>query len=322
MTTSSRNPSTRQFTFDKLSNNNILHSINNIRANWILKSAINQSSKKVIKNLRELESALFMIGYAVNETEATITKYVNKEKEERKDELSVWNMLKIAAENLSNSFSKQELKSKVKELYAALNDNTIDTYITACCVNNESRKHYFMNKKPRVCNLDYDFLYKNIDGSLEIYNSSIHGLWEIILNTNNELKIQQQAVPKKENIEVKSEETFIDSDFENIKTSQLLINEIPSGQAWKVTAEFALKFQMKDIENLNQLLIDTEEFYWEKGTFKEEITINDLRIVLKLFVKKHKFDTFNPPIFKDEEFMKKIVQEIRNQKLQLMWEEN
>jgi hypothetical protein len=67
-----RNPSSDKYKFPELMNNSKRHLENNLRANWLIKEIIDRTESKFNRlekciQLRALESALFMIGYNVNE---------------------------------------------------------------------------------------------------------------------------------------------------------------------------------------------------------------------------------------------------------------
>jgi len=62
-----RNPSNEIFRFPVLRNDDKLHIINNVKANWLLKEVSEKSQfRNELSPIRALESALFMIGYSVN----------------------------------------------------------------------------------------------------------------------------------------------------------------------------------------------------------------------------------------------------------------
>jgi len=62
-----RNPSNENFKFPSLRNNDKFHTLNNIRANWLLKDIADKSAfKNESSPIRALKAALFMIGYSVN----------------------------------------------------------------------------------------------------------------------------------------------------------------------------------------------------------------------------------------------------------------
>lgn len=63
---SCRNPSNNEkgYTFSKSGSNQQKHAISNVKANWILDSTFNKYKDSTpFKNIREIEAALFMIGY-------------------------------------------------------------------------------------------------------------------------------------------------------------------------------------------------------------------------------------------------------------------
>lgn len=62
-----RNPSNEDYKFPVLRNNSKHHTVNNLKANWLLKDMANKSKFSNEENsVRALEAALFMIGYSVN----------------------------------------------------------------------------------------------------------------------------------------------------------------------------------------------------------------------------------------------------------------
>tara|TARA_B110001469_G_scaffold88167_1_gene83653 strand:- start:172 stop:1017 length:846 start_codon:yes stop_codon:yes gene_type:complete len=62
-----RNPSTDIYKFSALRNNDKHHTLNNLKANWLLKEIADKSKFDQEETpVRSLEAALFMIGYSVN----------------------------------------------------------------------------------------------------------------------------------------------------------------------------------------------------------------------------------------------------------------
>ncbi|MEL6719708.1 MAG: hypothetical protein AAFP82_13425 [Bacteroidota bacterium] len=62
-----RNPSNLSYKFSVLRNNAKHHTINNMKANWLIKElAVKSKFKNTASPMRSLEAALFMIGYSVN----------------------------------------------------------------------------------------------------------------------------------------------------------------------------------------------------------------------------------------------------------------
>lgn len=59
-----RDPSSGVFKFPPINSSHTVHVINNIKANWLLKKVVEKSNSNFV-SLRQLEAALFMIGYDV-----------------------------------------------------------------------------------------------------------------------------------------------------------------------------------------------------------------------------------------------------------------
>ncbi len=106
----------------------------------------------------------------------------------------VWQMIKKAAENLGEQFSNTDIKNYILEKYGDININTIDTQIIVCTVNHDSRIHNQENKKPRIANSKYDFLYRieKGKGELELYDPGKHGIWEIREHESGKLKVARK----------------------------------------------------------------------------------------------------------------------------------
>ena len=65
-----RNPNENKYLFPRIYNSNANHQISNIKANWLLKGILDNTSSKfnvlaVDSQMRALESSLFMIGYKI-----------------------------------------------------------------------------------------------------------------------------------------------------------------------------------------------------------------------------------------------------------------
>ncbi len=97
----------------------------------------------------------------------------------------VWQMVKEVSESLAENpegiFSNSEIKEWILNKYGDVNEDTINSQIIVCTVNHDSRIHYPENKKPRIANSQYDFLYRieKGKGELELYSLEKHGIWEI-----------------------------------------------------------------------------------------------------------------------------------------------
>jgi hypothetical protein len=320
---SSRNPSIGNLQFERLSNNNVLHSINNLKANWILSNAFKNQKNKNFKSLREIESALFMIGYSVIESNFASLKHsksLSQNKGQKaENEEPIWMKLRNTVENLTGRFTSLDLKNKYRELYGDINQTTLNTYITAFTVNSKSRIHYSYNKKPRTCNIEFDFLFRNEDNTLEKFKKEIHGEWLIQLNSVGELEISKNTNQLKQELISQS-----DNNKKVVLKHGLDLNEIPSGLSWSANIEFALTF--KAIEYLGSAeialnLANEAEFnFWQTGRINEDLEIDVLRSILNTFVNLKRFDAHNAPSYRDIEFMKAIVQAIYNEKHSSMWD--
>ena len=75
------------------------------------------------------------------------------------DKPYVWQMIKEAVESLGGKATYSEIKDYIWEKYGKVNESTINCQIIVCTVNHPSRIHYPENKKPRVANSRYDFLF-------------------------------------------------------------------------------------------------------------------------------------------------------------------
>jgi len=91
----------------------------------------------------------------------------------------VWQMIKEAVENIGCQASYSAIKEYIKSKFGEVNDSTINAQIIVCTVNHASRVHYPENKKPRLADSRYDFLFSTGRGQVESYNPTKHGIWEI-----------------------------------------------------------------------------------------------------------------------------------------------
>ncbi|NQT82050.1 DUF91 domain-containing protein [bacterium] len=95
------------------------------------------------------------------------------------DKPPVWKMIREAVEALGGKTANVAVRHWVLQRYPGTNPATIQCQIVSCTVNHPSRIHYPQNKKPRMSNTHYDFLFRTDRGHLELYNASKHGQWEI-----------------------------------------------------------------------------------------------------------------------------------------------
>jgi len=91
----------------------------------------------------------------------------------------VWQMLREAITALGGKATYSQIKDYIRNKYGEVNEGTINCQIIICTVNQPSRIHYPENKKPRVANSKYDFLFSVSRGTVELYDPAKHGVWEI-----------------------------------------------------------------------------------------------------------------------------------------------
>jgi len=152
-------------------------------------------------------------------------------------------MIKEAVEQFDNRVvSNKEIKDYIIEKYGEMNKTTINCQILICTVNAPSRIHYPENKRPRVTDSKYDFLYNVGRGLVEKYNPETHGLWEICSVDKNKLAVKRvDAVLHSDNYE--------DSDSAAIVTDSEYNEE-------NKDFTFALESQLRDFIAENLSLID------------------------------------------------------------------
>jgi hypothetical protein len=114
----------------------------------------------------------------------------------------VWQMIKEAVENLGGKATYSEIKDYIRNKYGEVNESTINCQIIVCTVNHPSRIHYPENKKPRIANSRYDFLfstgYKYRRGEVELYDPEKHGTWEIRKDEYGKLTVAQSGLEETE----------------------------------------------------------------------------------------------------------------------------
>jgi len=112
-----------------------------------------------------------------------------------KDQLNkrppVWQMIRQAIEALGGKTTNVAIKEWILKRYPGTNTNTIQCQIIICTVNHRSRIHYPENKKPRIANTQYDFLFRPERGEVELYNPAKHGRWEIYQREDGRLDVRQ-----------------------------------------------------------------------------------------------------------------------------------
>jgi len=91
----------------------------------------------------------------------------------------IWQQIRDAVQPLGRETSNAEIKQILLSQYQDLNAATINCQIAICSVNRPSRIHYPENKKPRLANSQYDFLFATGRGRVVWYDPAKHGLWAI-----------------------------------------------------------------------------------------------------------------------------------------------
>jgi len=113
----------------------------------------------------------------------------------------VWRMVKEGIETLGPKTTSVALRNWVLNRYPGTNQNTVQCQIIICTVNHLSRIHYPENKKPRIADGQYDFLFRPVSGEIERYDPALHGRWEIAAKEDGGLCVRSVG----ENIPIEDE---------------------------------------------------------------------------------------------------------------------
>ncbi|WP_157763313.1 endonuclease NucS domain-containing protein [Pseudomonas citronellolis] len=107
----------------------------------------------------------------------------------------VWQMVKEAAQQMVGEITYQAIKAKVKSIYGNdIKDSSITCSIISGAVNHPSRIHYNENKKPRIADTAYDYLFSTGRGRVTWYQPEKHGVWEIAHSANGALIVRLSDV--------------------------------------------------------------------------------------------------------------------------------
>lgn len=90
-------------------------------------------------------------------------------------------MVRQAIRELGGSATNVQVRDWILRHHPDTNTNTISCQIIVCTVNHDSRIHYPENKKFRIANTQYDFLFRSGRGQLELFDPQKHGQWEIYI---------------------------------------------------------------------------------------------------------------------------------------------
>ncbi|WP_238397578.1 endonuclease NucS domain-containing protein [Anatilimnocola aggregata] len=100
-------------------------------------------------------------------------------------------MVQEAVEKLGSPTTNKAIRDYILAKYGEVNEKTIACQIIICSVNHPSRVHYPENKRPRICNSRYDFLFRTGTGEVTRFDATIHGQWEMRLNAFGKLEVGQ-----------------------------------------------------------------------------------------------------------------------------------
>src|SRR2546428_7276988 len=103
----------------------------------------------------------------------------------------VWQMIRDAAQALGSPTTNIAIRDWILQRYPNTNKSTISAQIVVCTVNHSSRIHYPENRKARLANGPYDFLFRTGPGQLEWYDPARHGTWEIVKDEDGNLIVQE-----------------------------------------------------------------------------------------------------------------------------------
>ncbi|WP_186194017.1 endonuclease NucS domain-containing protein [Burkholderia gladioli] len=102
----------------------------------------------------------------------------------------IWQLIRDAVQPLGRETSNAEIKQLLLRDWPELNQATINAQITICTVNRPGRVSYPENKKARLANGRYDFLFGTDRGKVVWYDANLHGLWAIE-DTPDGLKVRR-----------------------------------------------------------------------------------------------------------------------------------
>ena len=112
----------------------------------------------------------------------------------------VWKLVRKAVIALlgdnGGQISFQQIKDYILTLYEDVNPDTVDRQIRRCSVNSQARTGFHPNKKARITDGEYDFLYIPENMQVQWYNPAVHGQWEIIrVNGEPQVRLIGENVP-------------------------------------------------------------------------------------------------------------------------------
>ncbi len=100
-------------------------------------------------------------------------------------------MVKEAVQQLGGECSYPAIKAKIRSMYGeGVNDSSITCSIISGSVNHPSRIHYNENKKPRISDTEYDYLFNTGRGKVVWHEPGKQGVWEIVKTADGGLDVR------------------------------------------------------------------------------------------------------------------------------------
>ena len=107
----------------------------------------------------------------------------------------IWKMLREAIDALGGAATNVELKDWVLQHYPGTNPLSIQAQTVVCTVNHASRVHFPENRKPRLADTQYDFLFRPERGRLERYDPARRGQWELFEREDGRIGVRRAGEP-------------------------------------------------------------------------------------------------------------------------------
>lgn len=107
------------------------------------------------------------------------------------DRPPVRQMVKEAVQQMGGECSYPAIKARIRSMHGdGVNDSSITCSIISGAVNHPSRIHYNENKKPRLADTEYDYLFSTGRGKVVWYEPEKQGVWEIAKATDGSLAVR------------------------------------------------------------------------------------------------------------------------------------
>lgn len=121
-------------------------------------------------------------------------------------------MVKEAVQQIGGECSYPAIKAKIRSMYGdGVNDSSVTCSIISAAVNHPSRIHYNENKKPRVADTEYDYLFNTGRGKVVWHEPEKQGVWEIVKAADGGLGVRlaegvgEDTGPETETVEATQE---------------------------------------------------------------------------------------------------------------------